>query len=148
MRKINYDHVKDFDAESAWNLMTLANAEDDMDEFKEHMWEYIKACAPITMDSLETGFRSNDFRYYLQSLTTEVTFDKCIIGPSGQTDCEFTWMLGRSSKPNRARALKGRLAANSEENIERLAKAGVLVDELRPYCFTCKGTHFPFPMLR
>jgi hypothetical protein len=148
-RKMDYSHVKSMEVEEAWALMARASEEDDMDDFKEHLMEYIKAMGkngdPVTMDQLEMGFRANSIRYYLQSLTTEVSFDKAIVGPSGQSGFEYTWMIARSERPTRSKALKNRLAASPEENLDRLAKAGTLVHELGPYCFACRGKLFHVP---
>lgn len=123
--------------------MRTASEEDDFDGFKEHLLEYLKAMhnegTPIDLSDLEISFRDNGYRYYILALKTEVTHDKVIVGPNGELDREYTWALYRSYRPRRTKALTGRVAETPADNLQWLKHAGILCDELRPFCLTCKG---------
>lgn len=140
-------HIKERDLEEAWDLMKQANDDDDFDEFKMHMLEYIKASPNLTLDELESAFRTQEFRYYLYALTMDVTYDKCLVGIHGQKDAKYLWSLNKSARPRRSKAIAHRLAATPEENLERLKYAGTLEDEVGPFCHQCKGMNTSVPAI-
>lgn len=123
--------------------MEKANDEEDFDEFKELLNEYLVALRcnnqPIELQHIENAFRNNDWRYYIRALKVdEITFDKCIIGPNGELTAEYTWALFKNPKPRRQKMMKNRLAPTDEENMQWLTKAGLIYDEHRPVCVRCK----------
>jgi len=141
-RKLSYlVSAEDLDQETAWDLMKAADAEEDFDEFKVHMLEYIKASPTLSLDELETAFRSAGFHYYLYALTMDITYDKCLVGIHGEKDAEYLWSLNKSARPRRSKAIAHRMAATAEENLVRLKHAGSLEDELGPLCHQCKGIY-------
>jgi hypothetical protein len=142
-RKLDMSRIKDRTQEEAWTLMKEANDAGEFDDFKQHMLEYIKASPSLTgLHELETAFRHQNFNYYLYALTIEVTYDKCLVGPHGEKDCEYIWTLNKSARPRRSKWIAHRMAPTAEENLERLKKAGTLEDELGPFCHQCKGKFF------
>ncbi|TGZ76806.1 hypothetical protein EX30DRAFT_311963, partial [Ascodesmis nigricans] len=141
-RVVDMPHVQVRSCEDAWNDMEKASTEDEFDDFKEHMLEYLKAMrvdrTPIDLSDLEQAFRDNGFRYYIIALKHEATHDKVIVGPNGELDRKYTWALNRTLRPRRTKALAERVARTPEENLEWLKEAGTVCDELRPFCMTCK----------
>lgn len=136
---MDLSHVADRDMESAWADMKKANDEDEFDEFKIHMLEYIKANPGMGLDELENAFRSQGFRYYLYALTIEVTYDKVLVGPHGEKDVKYIWTLNKAARPRRSKSIQHRMAPTPEENLVRLKSAGTLEDEITPFCHNCKG---------
>jgi hypothetical protein len=129
--------------DEAWALMKKASEEDDFDEFKEHMLEYIKAAPQLGLDELEVAFRTQGFRYFLYALSIEPSYDKVIVGPHGEMDRQYIYTLNKSARPRRSRFAVQRMAGSIPENLARLKLAGTLEDEVRPFCHNCKG-NVPF----
>lgn len=139
-RVMDTSHIKEReDIEAIWADMTKANEEDDFDAFKEHMLEYIKANPSLRLDELENAFRGEDFNYYLYALEVDVSYDKCLVGPHGEPDAKYIWTLNKTPRPRRSKLIAHRMAKTTEGNLERLKYAGTLEDEIKPFCYACKG---------
>lgn len=137
---VNLSFVKVRDPESAWNDLVKASDEDDIDDFKIHMLEYLKSNPGISFADMERAFRGSNLRFYIFALSLdEVSYSKILIGPNGESGVKYVWCLNRSVKPRRSKALSGRLAETPEENLIRLEKAGFLEDYLGDYCRKCKS---------
>ncbi|KAH8147984.1 uncharacterized protein LAJ45_08086 [Morchella importuna] len=137
-RYIEYSRALEKSAEEAWDGMALASEEDDFDAFKICMLEYIRACPGAKFNELESSFRSSGWNYYLYALTREPEYHECIVGPNGELDAKYVWTLNKSPKPRRSKAIKDRMDPTAEGNLARLAFAGEIMPETKPFCHTCR----------
>ncbi|KAK5013853.1 hypothetical protein LTR16_003272 [Cryomyces antarcticus] len=129
--------VPDMSPEEAWEMLKKADAERDLDDFRKAVPIYVKAVPGTTLNQLEQGFRDSDFAVHLIALEKEVSLTHTIVNLQGKIDCKYVVGFYFSAKPKRAKFADG-WPASPEENIERLADAGYVMDRMVPKCINCR----------
>jgi len=126
-RKIDYSGVEDVPAEQAWAQLTAAVEDRDLDDVKEAAQRYFKACPEATYIDMEKAFRNQDIKVYLIAIEKELAVTYTNMDLQGNLDKKFSINWRFSDKP--ARPKENELwPSTPEENLERLADAGVPVD--------------------
>ncbi|CAJ2502764.1 Uu.00g101580.m01.CDS01 [Anthostomella pinea] len=137
-RKLDRSDVETVDADVAWEKICEATKEHDMDDVKEAVQQYIKACPQTTYPELEAAFRNQEIDLYLIALEKPSMI-------STLTNMDFQGNLGKKysvtyrfdPKPARPREAEG--WPTPEDNIERLADAGEVVNSGLSKCTNCDG---------
>ncbi|TVY80499.1 ATP-dependent RNA helicase glh-4, partial [Lachnellula suecica] len=135
-RKLDYSHVEDVPAEKAWEEIQKAVEERDIDDIKEAAQKYFKACPETTYVDMEKGFRAQELGVYLIALEKELAITYTNVDLQGNLEKKYTVNWRLSEKPGRPKEAEG-WPATPEENLERLADAGVPVDRGVPKCGNC-----------
>jgi hypothetical protein len=126
-RKIDYSAVEDVPAEVAWEQIRAAAEDRDIDDIKEAAQKYFKACPDATYVDMEGAFRTQDFKVYLIAIEKELAMTYTNMDLQGNLDKKYTVTWRLSDKPSRPKE-NDFWPASPEENLERLADAGVPVD--------------------
>ena len=108
-----------------------------MDEVKEAVFQYIKATPDATWFQLEKAFRSQHLNVYLIAIEKELAVTYTNMDLQGKLDCKYTISFRLSNKAQRPKE-KDAWPATDEENLERLADAGIPVDRGIPKCSNCE----------
>ncbi|TVY19700.1 Cellular nucleic acid-binding protein-like [Lachnellula arida] len=135
-RKIDYSGVDDVAAEEAWAQITAAAEDNDLDDVKAAALRYFKACPETTYVDMEKGFRSQDIKVYLIAIEKELLVTYTNMDLQGNLGKKYTVNFRFSDVPHRPRE-KELWPSTPEENLERLADAGVPVDVGVPKCSNC-----------
>jgi hypothetical protein len=123
-------------AEEAWQKVTSSIAEGDMDDVQDALKIYIKAVPDTTYVQLERAFRSQDLNVWIIGLERELAATYTNMDLQGNLDKKYTVTFRNSPTPKRPKERDG-WPASAEENLERLADAGVPVDRGIPKCGNC-----------
>ncbi|KAJ5380104.1 zinc knuckle transcription factor (CnjB) [Penicillium cataractarum] len=135
-RKFDLDHIADKLPDEAWAMMKQASDEKDMDDFREAIQIYTKAVPQTTYVDIEKKMREEEFKIFLIALEKEREDVISLIDLQGQLDCEFVVGYYFSDKPMRAN-LEERWPRDAEDNLERLANAGLPYDRKVMKCRNC-----------
>ncbi|KAJ9241347.1 transcriptional regulator family: Zinc finger, CCHC-type [Paecilomyces variotii] len=135
-RKFDLNDIPDKTPEEAWAVLKKASDEQDLEDFREGMKIYSKAVPQATFADIEKKMREEDFKVFLIALEKEVGDCRSLINLQGKLDCKYVVGFYFRPKPQRAN-LKDRWPSNPEENIERLADAGLPYDRQIPKCSNC-----------
>jgi hypothetical protein len=145
-------------SDEAWSALVAANQEEDLDDFKVFFLEYVRNNKELTFVDLENKFREEALGVYLiamvfpliviwqvrkkkfhnkkQSVVFKERPAKSTLSPSNLV--QRTVVLGNSQTESvNGSATRGQIASTPEGNLERLADAGFLVEDLIPVCFNC-----------
>ncbi|KAJ5454483.1 uncharacterized protein N7458_005439 [Penicillium daleae] len=138
-RKFDLGHIADRLPEEAWEMMKKASNEKDMDDFREVLTAiqiYTKAVPDATYVDIEKKMREEGFKIFLIALEKEREDVISLIDLQGQLDREFVVGYFFSDKPMRAN-LEQRWPSDADDNIERLANAGLPYDRQIIKCRNC-----------
>ncbi|OAX80629.1 hypothetical protein ACJ72_05035 [Emergomyces africanus] len=135
-RKFDQHHVPDKLPEEAWVILKKASDEKDLEDFRDGIKMYSKAVPLATFDQIEKKMRQENFKVYLIGLEKEITDCHTLINLQGKLNCKFVIGYYFSDKPQRPN-LKERWPESPEENLERLADAGIPLDRQIPKCSNC-----------
>jgi hypothetical protein len=126
----------DKSVEDAWAMIRKGAAERDSDDVKEAVQIYIKASPDTTYPELEQAFRKQGIGLHLIALEkTSLAMTLTNMDLQGNMDKKYTVSYRFSNKPARPREAEG--WPTPEENIERLADAGDVVDRGLSKCNNC-----------
>ncbi|OQN98551.1 hypothetical protein B0A48_15813 [Cryoendolithus antarcticus] len=126
----------DVDAEAAWHTLVEADKEKEVEDIKKAMLQYTKAVPSTTLPELEATFRQSNMNTHLIAFPQEIPAAMTIANFQGEVDQEFVVSIQWSDKPRRAKSAE-KWPRSVEENTERLAKAGFVVDSFVPKCRNC-----------
>ncbi|GLI76525.1 hypothetical protein PoHVEF18_004798 [Penicillium ochrochloron] len=135
-RKFDLGHIADHLPEEAWAMLKTASDEKDMDDFREAIQIYTKAVPEATYVDIEKKMREEAFKIYLIALTKEREDTISLIDLQGQLDREYVVGYFFSDKPQRANH-EERWPSDAEDNLERLANAGLPYDRQVIKCRNC-----------
>ncbi|KAL5321605.1 hypothetical protein ACEPPN_009565 [Leptodophora sp. 'Broadleaf-Isolate-01'] len=135
-RKIDRTHVKDVSGEQAWELIKQAVAERDLDDVKDAVEMYVKACQDVTYPQLEDAFRTQGVGIYLIAIEKELSVTYTNMDLQGNLGKTYAISWRWSDKP-RAPKEMDIWPSSPEENMERLADAGQPTDCKMPKCSNC-----------
>ncbi|WPH01737.1 Hypothetical protein R9X50_00458900 [Acrodontium crateriforme] len=125
-------------AEEAWAALVKADKAKDIDDIKTAILAYVQAYPQITINELEQCFRGAEpqMNTFIIAKRQEIAITQTIVNFQGERDQEYVISLQFSNKPRRAKFAEG-WPENDEENMERLAKAGFVVDRMVTKCSNC-----------
>ncbi|QIW94662.1 hypothetical protein AMS68_000180 [Peltaster fructicola] len=132
----SYNVTSELDSDEAWDALVAADEERDLDMIKEATFSYAKAVPGTTLESLEEAFRREGFNTHLIAKEQPISLAHTLVNFQGARDQKFVVTFQFSAKPRRLRQ-DGGWPSSPEENIERLAEAGFVVDSLVPVCRNC-----------
>lgn len=135
-RKIDRSHIKDVSGEVAWEMIKQAVAERDLDDVKEAVDMYVKACPDVTYAQLEEAFRTQQVGIYLIGIEKELSATYTNMDLQGNLGKTYSISWRWSDKPRFPKEMD-LWPANPEENLERLADAGQPTDCKMPKCTNC-----------
>lgn len=124
------------EASEAWEALKRAVIEQDMEDIKMAVQQYVKACADTTYPALEQAFRDQDIGLWFIALKKDLLPTKTNMDLQGNLGRTYT-VSYRFDK----RVARPREAAfwpkSDEENMERLKDAGEVIDRGLPKCNNC-----------
>ncbi|MCJ1331210.1 hypothetical protein MMC10_007898 [Thelotrema lepadinum] len=135
-RVIDDSAIETKTAEAAWDGLKAADRERDLDEFREALKIYHKAEPSADWQSLERAFRTQDCNVYLIGYEKEVTDTYTLMDLNGKLDRKYHVGFYFSEKAPRGK-MKESWPKSPEENMERLANAGLPVERGIPKCTNC-----------
>ncbi|KAI4179057.1 MAG: hypothetical protein L6R41_008065 [Letrouitia leprolyta] len=140
----NTNDIETLPVEEAWqNVIKTAKqaVEDrDLDDFRDAMKVYQKACLDVTYEEIERSFRANDIGIYLiatEPQNGELLDTHTLVNLAGKRDCKFKMGYFFKKTPRTAKMAEG-WPSSEEENLARLKDAGVPYERGIPKCFRCK----------
>ncbi|PYI12316.1 hypothetical protein BO78DRAFT_434684 [Aspergillus sclerotiicarbonarius CBS 121057] len=135
-RRFDLNHIPDKLPEEAWAVLKKASDERDLEDFREGLKVYSKALPQATFVEIENKMREENFNIYLIALDKEVSDVLSLIDLQGKLNCTYVVGFYYSPKPQRTN-LSERWPSSPEENLERLADAGLPYDRQVPKCSNC-----------
>jgi hypothetical protein len=127
----------DITGEAAWDLIVTAARERELDDVKDAVQTYCKANPDTTYVELEEAFRTQGVGVWL------IAIEKPYMAPTltnmdlqGHLDKTYTVTYRFSSKPTRPREREV-WPETPEQNLQRLADAGEVVDRGVTKCSNC-----------
>ncbi|TGJ78778.1 hypothetical protein E0Z10_g9983 [Xylaria hypoxylon] len=136
-RKIDRSHLKEVDAEIAWNKISEGVRENDMDDVKEAIQLYVKACPDTTYVDLEIAFRTQEIGIYLIAMESQSMMSTLTnMDLQGNLDKKYRVNYRFDPKPARPREREF-WPKDKEENMSRLEDAGEPVNRGLSKCTNC-----------
>ncbi|KAJ5532710.1 hypothetical protein N7494_009262 [Penicillium frequentans] len=133
-RKFDLNKVADRLPEEAWDMMKAAGT--DTEAFRSALQVYSKAAPEATYVEIENKMREDNFPLYTIAVDKEVGDMHTLIDLQGNLDKKYTVAFYRG--PNSPRnILNDRWPDSPEDNIERLANAGVSCNRYVVKCRNC-----------
>ncbi|ETI25215.1 hypothetical protein G647_04588 [Cladophialophora carrionii CBS 160.54] len=137
---LDNSRVAEKSEDEAWALLQQASEERDIGDFKEAVQILSKACPDYTYPQLEKEFRAREFSIYLIAMEK----DHAAAGMETWTNVNLQGDIGKkyavsyflSDKPERL-ALVDKWPASAEENLARLADAGIPLNRGVEKCSNC-----------
>ncbi|KAJ9611734.1 hypothetical protein H2200_004918 [Cladophialophora chaetospira] len=139
-KAIDNTNVAEKSEDEAWSLLTQASDERDIGDFKEAVQILSKACPDYTYPKLEKEFRARDFSIYMIAMEKDheaagmETWTN--VNLQGETGKKFAVSYFTSDKAQRP-ALLAAWPKSAEENLTRLADAGIPLDRGVDKCSNC-----------
>ncbi|KAL8833138.1 MAG: hypothetical protein Q9170_004470 [Blastenia crenularia] len=140
----DYDKVDDLPVEEAWaNVLTTAKEavqSRDLDDFRDAIKVYHKACKDVSYEEIERAFRTNEIGIYLiatEPRDGEVLDTHTLVNLSGKRDCKYKMGYFFKKTPRTEKMAEG-WPSSEEENLERLKDAGIPYERGIPKCLRCK----------
>ncbi|CAH1765239.1 10859_t:CDS:2 [Entrophospora sp. SA101] len=133
------DSTMKISEEEAWEKMMKADAEKNIEDFKEMFEHYSKAAASETFQTIETKLRKAGCNTKIIALEREaIPLRKCLIDLQGNKEKKYLAILTMTD-PNKLPKSSGNRAVDAEENFRWLADSGFMKDDFSlPVCFNCK----------
>ncbi|KKK26200.1 hypothetical protein ARAM_003867 [Aspergillus rambellii] len=135
-RKFDLNHIPDRLPEEAWAILKKASIERDLEDFREGLKAYSKAVPEASFLDIEMKMRDENFNIYLIAMERQVSECISLINLQGKLSCTYAVGFFFSPKPQRSH-LRERWPRSVEENLERLADAGLPYDKQIPKCANC-----------
>ncbi|KJY00586.1 hypothetical protein TI39_contig322g00007 [Zymoseptoria brevis] len=129
--------IEEVSSDEAWNNVVAADKEKDVDDIRRAVFAYAKAFPELTLVDLEATFREADFNTFLIAKEQEVSDTHTIVNFQGKPDQKYVLSFQFSARPRRVKFSEG-WPTTPEENIERLAEAGVVMDGFVQKCRNCE----------
>ncbi|KAJ5732533.1 hypothetical protein N7493_004014 [Penicillium malachiteum] len=135
-RKFDLGDIPDKLPEEAWAMMKAASDERDLGEFRDALKVYSKSKPLATYVDIEKKMREEKFNIYLIAMEKDPVDVMSLIDLQGVLDREFVVGFFYNATPQR-RNLRSRWPSNADENLERLANAGLPYDRQIMKCRNC-----------
>lgn len=166
-RTMDRSHVAEMDAEAAWEIVKKAAIEEskkDSDKdttdivnvsstvfvsetlvltCSQALDSYVKAKEDVTYPDIEKRLRAENVPIFCIAQEKEVPMTTTLVNLQGKSGCTYVVSYSFRDKPRRKIHAEG-WPASKEDNMERLADAGVMMENYVPQCRNCKGkSHRP-----
>ncbi|KAI0903285.1 hypothetical protein F4823DRAFT_619193 [Ustulina deusta] len=136
-RKIDRSHVEEVHAEAAWSKLIEGVQENDLDDVKEAIQQYVKACPDTTYIELETAFRTQKIELYLIAMESQAMVPTLTnMDLQGNLDKKYRVNYRFDKNPARPREREF-WPKDDEENQSRLEDAGEPVNRGLTKCSNC-----------
>ncbi|KAJ5640671.1 hypothetical protein N7528_000296 [Penicillium herquei] len=135
-RKFDLGDIPDKLPEEAWAMMKAASDERDLQDFRDALQVYSKSKPLATYVDIEKKMREEKFNIYLIAMEKDPVDVMSLIDLQGVLDREFVVGFFYNAAPQR-RNLRSRWPSTPEENLERLANAGLPYDRQVIKCRNC-----------
>ncbi|GAW18051.1 hypothetical protein ANO14919_075200 [Xylariales sp. No.14919] len=136
-RKVDRSHLEEVNAETAWAKISEGARENDMDDVKEAIQLYVKACPDTTYVNLETAFRCQEIGVYLIAMESQSMMSTLTnMDLQGNLNKKYRVNYRFDPKPVRPREREYWPQSN-EENLARLEDAGEPVNRGLSKCTNC-----------
>ncbi|EXJ95745.1 hypothetical protein A1O1_00869 [Capronia coronata CBS 617.96] len=136
-RLIDNHRIADKSEDEAWALLKQASDEKDIGDFKEAVQILSKAAPDLTYARLEKEFRKRDFNIYLIAMEKDTGETWTNVNLQGETGKKYAVSYFTSGKPQRPTLIE-KWPASPEENMDRLANAGIPLDRGVDLCRNCE----------
>ncbi|KIY02853.1 uncharacterized protein Z520_01318 [Fonsecaea multimorphosa CBS 102226] len=133
---VDNTRVADKSEDEAWELLKQASDERDIGDFKEALQILSKAAPEYTYPMLEKEFRKRGFSIYLIAMEKDHGDTWTNVNLQGDTGKKYAISYFTSDKPQRP-TLVDKWPASPEENLTRLADAGIPLDRGVDKCSNC-----------
>jgi len=137
-RKIDRSHIPDVTPEEAWDLLTKAISERDIDDVKDALDRYLKHFPEMTYVDLHNAFRAQGLNMWLIATERQLVHTYTNMDLQGNIGKRFSVSYRFSDKPERPREAAS-WPATPEEMVARLQDAGEVVDSGVRKCGNCDG---------
>lgn len=131
-------NVDDATPEKAWVALMAADKDREVEDIRKAIITYASTYAELTFEDLEQTFRSAGMNTHLIAKQQEVSDTHTIVNLQGKIDQEFTVSIQFGAKPRRAKFSEG-WPSSPKENIDRLSKAGFVMDRMVEKCRNCEA---------
>jgi hypothetical protein len=121
---LNNSDVADKTEAEAWGFLKSASDDRDLDDFKDAVKILIKSAPDYTYPRLEQEFRDRGFKIHIIAMEKPIGDTWTNVDLQGEIGKKFVVGYYFSDKPQRPN-LVDKWPTSSEENMERLADAGV-----------------------
>ncbi|KAI0879102.1 hypothetical protein GGS24DRAFT_279217 [Hypoxylon argillaceum] len=136
-RKIDRSHIEEIKADIAWTKISKAVQENDIDDVKEAIQQYVKAAPTTTYAQLEAGFRTQNIGLYLIAMENQSMLSTLTnMDLQGNLDKKYRVNYRFNPKPARPRE-RELWPSSAEENKARLGDAGDPVNRGLSKCMNC-----------
>lgn len=126
-KTINNSNVADKTEGETWDMLKTASDDKDLDDFKEAVKILVKAVPELTYPQLEKEFRKRGFKVYIIAMEKDIGDTWTNVDLQGEIGKKFAVGYYFSEKPQRPN-LAAKWPASPEDNMERLADAGIPMD--------------------
>lgn len=134
---VDLSDVPDMTESMAWKKLQEASDDLDVDDFKDAVKILQKAKPAMTYPELERGLRKRGMDMYLIALQKEVAPSYSNVNLQGEVGKTFTLGVYTRSFSCPRPILMEAWPKSPEENLERLADAGVPLETGIPMCNNC-----------
>ncbi|KAK8245432.1 hypothetical protein HDK77DRAFT_253210 [Phyllosticta capitalensis] len=130
--------------DAAWAMLMKADKEKNLDDFKIALKAYGKALLangqPFELAVLDQAMRDDNMNVHIVAIDKKEKAGDVftIVDFNGKTGCTYGLSFNFSYKPKRKMAMSG-WPKTPEENRERLADAGFVLDRFVTKCLNCGG---------
>jgi hypothetical protein len=131
--KINDDDVPNKTVAEAWDMLTKASLERDLDDFKDAVKILVKASPELTYVDLENEFRKRDYKVYLIGITKDIFPTMTNVDLQGNMGKKYAigyYWGDKAPRPN----MVAKWPKDAADNLERLADTGATIDRKVAYC--------------
>ena len=126
-KALNNTDVADKTEDEAWEMIKDGSDNRDLDDFKDAVKILTKAAPTYTYQDLEKEFRKRGFKIYIIAMEKNLLDTWTNVDLQGAIGKKYAVGYFFSDKPQRPN-LVDKWPASAEENMERLADAGVPMD--------------------
>ena len=120
----------------AWNRLLVADGERDLTEFKEAFIHYCKSAPNVSFPDIQNILREHKMNTWLVAREQVIPDTYTSVNSQGKTDCKYVLSFQFGLTPRRKKTSES-WPKTVEENFERLADAGFVMDAHVVKCSNC-----------
>ena len=122
--------------DDAWTELVAAIKAVDLDDVKEAIEKYAKACPEMTFQQLQEGLFDSGTDLFLIAKERTLLPTYTNMDLQGNLNKKYSISYRFSDQPQRPNEAEG-WPADREEILSRLGDAGIVVEQSVPYCSNC-----------
>ncbi|KEZ40727.1 HIV-2 retropepsin [Scedosporium apiospermum] len=136
-RVVDRSHIPDVCPDDAWADLATAIRERDLDDVKEAVAKYCKACPTMTYRDFQEALMEQNMNLFLIAMERPLLPSYTNMDLQGNLYKKYTVSFRFSDQPSRPREKDG-WPVDREELLARLQDAGEVVETGIPQCSNCK----------